>query len=264
MAGLLFNWLRVSSPDTSFPAYVRFDILEGASFSSSIAKLVATALLEARVHPLVEQKLASRLTRSKYSKLMKSLTTPTRKLTRRGDFGEILAACCMETLLGFRVPVKKLRYAKMRPNDQPKGIDFIALKLDHAGHLQDICYVESKLRTGTDKNYAVQAHDQLRDICAVASSDFHLFLMNVLADTNDPLLDDFVDFMADTQTCTTRFFLALHADAATWDDAALDNLKALPPTLKPLSVLLFRAKALKDSIKRAFAILGLQESEEDD
>jgi hypothetical protein len=265
MAGLLFKWLRSAAPDCSVPSYTRVDVSEGAAFSDDTASLIANALIDARVPPIVIEKLRERMTKEKYSLLLSAIADPERTLTRRGDFGEIIAACCMEQLMGYQIPVKKLRYAKMRRDDQPKGLDFLALKCDPTGRrLAEVCYVESKLRTGSDKTYAVEAHDQLRKLWSVTAPECHSFILTVLADRDDPLLDDFVDFMAGLTSCPATFCISVHADSDTWNDETLTNLKDLPPSLKPLTVVLCRVKNLKQRITDAFQLIGFVEADDDD
>jgi hypothetical protein len=263
-SGLLFDWLRLSNPDSTDPAFARIDVSEIRPFDDRVASAIAKALIEARVDPAVSAGLLRRLGKSRYEEVIAAAVDPSKDRTRRGDFGEILAAYAMENALGYEVPVKKLRYAKMRNDDQPRGIDVVALRSADGVRLTEVCYLESKLRTGKDAAFGVEAHDQLMKAWQTNTPVCHIFLMNVLADKGHPLLESLMDFMANVSQCETTFCIALHSDAEAWSDNTLVNLSKAPPSLSPLTVLICKMAELSRSVDACFEAIGVSLVDEDD
>jgi Cap4 SAVED domain len=261
---LLFGWLEMVGPDESEAGFVRFNLVEKIPFDGEIAARISKALTSARVNEVAGAQLQTRLGKTKYREFLAKVAAPKRDTVRKGDFGEVLAACCLEDTLGYHVPVKKLRYAKIRRDDLPTGIDAIALAVDASSRLSEVCFLESKLRTGQDNGFAVEAHDQLELTWRESLSEHQLFMMNVLADRGHVLLDDFLAYMADQHTCVESFSIALHSEATAWSDLALEKLSELPPSLKPLTVYLFRVSQLAAAIQESFDHIGLTPDDEDD
>jgi hypothetical protein len=260
---LLFNWLRIPDHDLSERAFVRVDISAAATFDPTIAALVGQALLSARVNPNVSEALRLRLDKPKYAALLAATADPKRNRTRKGDFGEIIAAHSMEYAFGYEIPVKKLRYAKMRSGDQPTGIDLVAFKTN-GGALTELCYIESKLRTVPDKDFGVEAHDQLELAWQSTAAEYHMFLLNVLDDQRHVAFESFCDFMAGEGQCETTFCIALHSDSVAWNEDTISRLSKKPPTLNPLTVLVYRLPDLAESIETSFASIGLHAADDDD
>jgi hypothetical protein len=259
----ILGWLR-AEPDESGSSYSLVEILEVVPYDSEIQARIAAELLKARLNPTLHERLRNRLSKDKYSKLM-AATQPTRPNTRKGDFGEIIAALSLSTVFGLLVPVQKLRY-KLRSSDQPTNIDVVGFRYNaEAKRITEVCYTESKLRTKSDANFAQQAHDQLQKTWLGVLPELHVFLGNVLAERNDPLLDPFIEYMADdTAASLSSFCIALHSDAAAWDREALDKLNQVTPLLDPLSIVVSKIANLNERVKNCFDAAGLALDDVDD
>lgn len=82
-------------------------------------------------------RIAADAARLGYEKAAEILRTrmPTEERARSGDLGEILASELAEDTLGFRIPVKRLRFKDGR-NMALRGDDFIGVVLAEGGQLR--------------------------------------------------------------------------------------------------------------------------------
>jgi hypothetical protein len=258
----LFGWLHAGIPDDSSAKYTLVSIESTTALDPAALEFVKQALQDARINPRFVEKAKARLSKSKYKKLLAS-ADPMRANTRKGDFGEIVAAESLAQIFGYHIPIEKLRY-KSRRADQPTGVDVVAFRLTDAGRIAEVCYTESKLRTVVDKAYGVAAHSQLKTTWEVAASDLHVYIGNILEERGDPLLESFLEYLEGDGDIGECFCLALHADSGKWDDATLKALNDLPPTLSPLSVHLFKMHDLNNAIKLSFEAIGVEVTDDTD
>lgn len=85
---------------------------------------------------------------------------PTCKRAKSGDLGEILAAEVVELYLGYRVPVRRLRY-RTGQNIALFGDDIVAVSHDEHGKLR-LLKGESKSRRELSTQAISDAHEQLK------------------------------------------------------------------------------------------------------
>ena len=146
---------RTSKP---FPFDVS-DLAEHVVPDVDLVRALGQIVLRAKTDPAVLDRMAqvvgwgdatSRLRRSR------------RPGVRRGDFGEALACEALEVFESFSVPVRKLRY-QMDPEQTLHGTDIVAFKLNGHDRVQDLHFVECKLRTFRNLPAGVEAHQQLVD-----------------------------------------------------------------------------------------------------
>ena len=258
----LFDWFAVPELDESH-VFKLLEVTEASVFDDAIKARVSAELIRARVNDQLHAELLRQVHKPKY-RAMLAAATPNRSTTRKGDFGEIVAAALLDSHLGYIVPVKKLRY-KVRANDQQTGIDVVAFRksADNSA-ITEICYVESKFRSGPDKQIAVSAHHQLKGSVDSDLGEIHLFLANALCDQNDPLSVLFLKYLASDEASPDSFCLALHADTLTWDSEAIDNLAAVDTLLDPLMILLFKVANISEVVRKCFAHAGIQLNDDDD
>lgn len=108
---------------------------------------------------------------------------PCRPTARSGDLGEILASELAEEVLGFRVPVRRMRYKDGREMAM-RGDDFIGTKLDDAGGLW-LLKGESKSRKTLDKTTITEARAALNRDSGRCTPDSLLFIADRLLESDD-------------------------------------------------------------------------------
>jgi hypothetical protein len=266
MANLLLDWLHVGTPDQSTPTFTRINIGEGTHFDDAIRAKIASAILSSRVNDVLLQKLRDRLAAEgpRYASIAAE-ADPVLTTARRGDFGEILAALTMERAMGYQVPIKKLQH-KARKAESPGGADVVCFKTDPKNErvIAELCYVESKLRTIREIRLGVEAHNQLADLYNNAIGEFNVFIGNALYSAGHHLADSFLDFLTDPADRRVTFCVALHTEAATRTEETINRLRDRPPSLTPLTVMIYRTTSLSERIDQCYAHVGMKVAPEDD
>ena len=87
---------------------------------------------------------------------------PTGTTARRGQFGEVLSAAALGEFHEYVVPVQKLRYAITAGQSLP-STDVLAVALDEESQaIEEVCFVEVKLRTGPNTSFGTAGYRQLQ------------------------------------------------------------------------------------------------------
>jgi hypothetical protein len=144
-------------------------------------------LLEAvRGHYDNLERIAADAARLGYEKAAEILRTrmPTEERARSGDIGEILASELVEDTLGFRIPVKRLRFKDGR-NMALRGDDFIGVVVAEGGQLR-LLKGESKSRQELAKTAITEAREALDRDDGRCTPESLLFVADRLLDSNDP------------------------------------------------------------------------------
>jgi hypothetical protein len=144
-------------------------------------------LLEAvRSHYDNLDRIAADVARLGYEKAAEILRTrmPTEERARSGDLGEILASELAEDSLGFRIPVKRLRFKDGR-NMALRGDDFIGVVVEEGGQLR-LLKGESKSRQELAKTAITEAREALDRDDGRCTPESLLFVADRLLDSNDP------------------------------------------------------------------------------
>lgn len=194
-----------------------------------------------------------------------SRTVPIQSKAKRGEFGEILTCALLQHFWDYSIPVPKLWF-KLTSGQSLPATDALAIKTDSTGSLVEICYVESKLRTGVDNAAAIQAAKQLSDDTSVATPDILRFVALELDQKNSPLADIFVDYLADRKDTREKetYCIGLCWERGTWDDAVLLNLENDQMHLERLSIPVVRIQNLGILTDELFKAIGIHEVEDDD
>lgn len=192
-------------------------------------------------------------------------TVPNQTRAKRGEFGEILTCALLEHFCEFSIPVPKLWF-KLTSGQSLPATDALAIKIDNTGKLMEVCYVESKLRTGSDNTAAVQAAKQLFDDTSVVVPDILSFVARVLDQKNSPLADIFVDYLADRSDTREKetYCIGLCWERGAWDDTVLQNLENDEIHLERLSIPVVRIQDLGTLTDELFKAIGIHEVEDDD
>ena len=109
---------------------------------------------------------------------------PTRAKPRSGDLGEILASELAEEVLGFRVPVRRMRYKDGREVAM-RGDDFIGTRFDDAGGLW-LLKGELKSREVLGKTAITEARAALNRNSGRCTPDSLLSIADRLLESDDP------------------------------------------------------------------------------
>lgn len=121
-----------------------------------------------------------------YEKAAEILRTrmPTEERARSGDLGEILASELAEDTLGFRIPVKRLRFKDGR-NMALRGDDFIGVILAEGGQLR-LLKGKSKSRQELAKPAITEGREALDRDDGRCTPESLLFVADRLLDSNNP------------------------------------------------------------------------------
>lgn len=190
---------------------------------------------------------------------------PTQASARRGEFGEAIAGLIVSVLVGFHIPVRKLRYKISASQSLPRT-DVLGIRLDDRGEIDAVCIVESKLRTGADTSYAVSGYKQLHEEVENTLNDILLFVAERLYERSDTLYGPFMRYLRDRSPGVVRedCRLFLTHDARSWNERTLSNLDDESIQLNPLSVHVVLVEDLSALTDELFANIGVEVLIDDD
>jgi hypothetical protein len=184
------------------------------------------------------------------------LRRSTREAVRRGDFGEAIAAEALEEFGGFSIPVRKLRF-QPDPEGTLHGTDVIAFRISTTGELEELHFVEVKLRTFRDLPRAVEAHDQLSTDRAKGYADSLMFVGERLWETDRAMFKAFEDYLLRRERPERGSYgIFLVWDTAAWDEDVLLRLDEVDPLLEPLEVRVMTARELKALVEAVYDTIG--------
>lgn len=265
----LADWLLVQARRPDPPgAFDLVDLAERGSRTDEIETWMAGRLLEERFSPGLLQDLVGALGWEEAAEAVRS-GMPSASTLRKGYFGEVLAAEHLQHFDGYHVPVRKLRYMVASGQSLP-GVDVFGVRLGSENDVVAACYMEAKVRTGTDPAAAVLSVKQLADGVSKSVPDILLFVAARLEERGDPLYDAFLAYMHDrAQTARLdeyRSFLTW--EQRHWSDRVIENLfEHLAESgshLTPLTVLVTRIDDLDSMIEHCYQLAGLAVDPHDD
>ena len=181
---------------------------------------------------------------------------------KRGDFGEAVAVDYLRKVDGYHIPIQKLRY-KISADQTLPGTDCIALRLAN-GELEEVLYVESKLRTYRDLSVAVLGSRQLERDAHSENPVILTFIARRLQEVNDPLTTLFESYLFERTETLDKYLLMLLCQADCWDERILENLEDEEIELRPLHVYVAKIANLKELSDGAFSVMGAEVVEDDD
>jgi len=185
--------------------------------------------------------------------------TPAVVRFRLGDFGEVLSYGVLEEFLGYVVPARKLRL-KLQGDQTLPGTDAVGLKASDAGALTEVCFVETKLRTVTDDDAAIEAYKQLEEEHAGHFAAIVLFAAKEMQRSNHPLADAFLQYLEDReqQREIDSYQVVLVWDTGSWRERVLARLVEEEPQLNPLTVHALRIANLRGVAEHTMSTLGVR------
>lgn len=179
--------------------------------------------------------------------------TPSLRRVRRGHFGELLAVEMKVLIDQYHLPVIKLRFAI--GNGTLHGIDGVVLQVDDSGEVREMHFIESKFRSTSYKDIAVDAEAQLRADMAAKYPAIIKFIITEMRKSNHPLYAAVWRYLSQFRDpgAENTFSISLCVEKATWRENALAELDTRPPkVLSPLEVSVFRIPSLTDLVDEIF------------
>ena len=254
------NWLSNQQRQTGSFDFTIFDVSEHSPRTAFTLELLKELLSRFFFDPQVLKDLRSVL--GETAKLALDAATPSTPSLRAGAFGEAISAEISERWHAYLIPLRRLRVT----GGSPPGTDLLALRVGEQGRLQEVCYIESKLRTTRSLGAALDAYEQLRRTRQERFPIVSQYVVNYLAATNSPLYEAFVEYLASraSQPATDSYRIALTWDDSSWTEEVLKNLEDKGVELTPLSIDVVRLAELRDLINVVYDSLGVEVMNDDD
>jgi hypothetical protein len=181
-----------------------------------------------------------------------------RKGVRRGDFGEAIACEILEAVDLLSVPIRKLRY-QTDPEHTLHGTDVVGFQLGNDGSLEDLHFLECKLRTFRDLTAGVKAHDQLSNDRLAGYADTLMFLADRLYETAPVLLEAFESYLGERDRPERGSYgIMLVWDSAGWDEDVLARVDEIDDRLSPLHTRIALVSELAPLIEKVYDSVGAQ------
>ncbi len=262
---MLGDWLRWLLRNTR-PVYTRFsvvDINEAVPLTDGVRSHLRQLLLTARFRIDFLRDAAMRLGWARTSqRILRGLGM--RDSARRGLFGEAITAAMLAEFHQYTIPVQKLQVLVSGEQTQP-GTDVIALKVGAAGAIDEVCYVESKLRTYNDTNIAREGYAQLLGDYTSAAVDMLWFVAERMHERGDPLYEPFMQYFWDRADTRQKdvFRLFLIWEDRVWTETVLQNLEDEEPVLERFNVHVTRLRELAVLTAGLLHEIGIQDIIED-
>lgn len=262
---MLDQWLSAKPKDPQPSTFSAWNVTETGDPKLSSDNILAPALMDHLIGDEFLARAAKLLPPSKLRALIDARLPNDPKL-RRGVFGEVLAVRILETFHGHIVPIKKLRY-RTASHDSPKATDVLAIKLNDAGVVTEVAYVEAKLRTTRDRitQLALHAHNQLQQDCMAEISAIIGFSTAILQDRDDPLFEAIMGYLrsrSNVEIDSHHIFLVI--DSGCWRDSDLTILAEHDSLLDPLDVHVVTISALREKVERVYGLIGCKAMPDDD
>lgn len=240
------------------------DLFERGPRTDEIETWMSGRLFEERFSPRLVQDLLEALGWDEAAQAVRA-GMPTGSALRKGYFGEVLAEAHLEHFDGYSVPVRKLRYMMASGQSLP-GVDVFAIKVGIDNDVVTACYLESKVRTGSEPGVAVTSVEQLSDGVSKRVPEILLFVAARLEERTDPFYTTLLAYMHDragTQGLDEyRCFLTWEQQR--WSERVIENLAESDRRLTPLTVVVAHIDELDSMVERCYQTAGLAVDPDDD
>jgi len=251
------NWLLFN--ESLISNYKKLDLndfFDNGRYSDSLIDKLTNLITTSRRNPEILDDLTDVLGWEKVSTIIKR-RQPTKDNIKKGDFGESLTEFILQNYFDYRIPVKKLRF-KITRDESLHGADIIAIKHDEK-ELLEICYSESKLRTGRDTSTAVTAYDQLKNEYDTDMPIIIEFILEILHNKDAFLYRIFLNYLKDRRIMydKERFVIGLIYDKMNWSFTTIDNLEESADNNYPITVVnMIRINNLAKLIDFLYNLIG--------
>lgn len=257
---MLDRWISWEQRESAAAEFDIIDVVELGAPSLEVKQHLRDIHLDALAGLSTFEKIARELGWGRMDDWLKNRVPSTLGL-KRGVFGEVLAGAMLTQFHGYAIPVEKLRF-RFSANQSPPFTDLVAFKVG-VDELEEICFIESKLRTGSDTLAAKQAHDQLYADARVALPQILQFVAWRLDEQRSPLFGILMDYLRDRRSISDKdsFRVCLTWEDETWTESALSNMEG-EVQLEHLTVHVTRIKDLVKLVDEVYASIGEPPSHE--
>ena len=254
------DWLNNQQRKTGSFNFTIFDVSERAPRTALTLGLLRNLLGRFFFDPQVLEDLRSAL--GDTARLALDAATPKTRSLRAGAFGEAISAEISERWHAYLIPLRRLRVT----GGSPPGTDLLALRIGDQNRLQEVCYIESKLRTTISLGAALDAYEQLRSTREERFPIVSQYVANYLAATKSPLYETFIEYLTSraSKPAADSYRIALTWDDSSWAEKVLENLQDKGAELAPLSIDVVRLAELRDLITVVYESLGVEVMSDDD
>ncbi len=257
------DWIKKLPRSDSFYSYPVSAMIPVDTNAEPPLALLAELLKHSYFDPEYLQGLATRYAWQKVHEKLITPAAPTLTAVRRGDFGEAIAAKALEELEDYHIPINKLRY-KVGKNQTLPGTDCLALKIADSGELDEVCFVESKLRTARDDSVAVKGYQQLVSDVTEAEPVILSFVARQLTAKEHPLARAFHNYFFSRDRQIETYKLWICHDTSLWREKVLQDLEDYGVHLQRFEVYIHLVVRLAPLIEEVFHVLGAIEVVDDD
>lgn len=224
--------------------------------------VLAVELQETRVSGDLFEECAEILDMDFSNQLVSSMT-PTNPNMRKGYFGEMIAARCLQEFDGCCVLVQKPGFAITADQSLP-GTDVLAAHLDN-GEITSLIFTEAKVRTARDPRVLLQAAQQAISDSENEYSPMIGFALRRIHESDKAAGREFLSFLSRRRDGATNDFqyvyLVLERGAWSVDDVSkLDEICPLPSGFR---VSVVEIEKLKQLIDESYARIGMAVDEYD-
>jgi hypothetical protein len=247
-------WLDPVARNPSPYGFEVTDLAEGTQPGPDLVSGLGEIVVRTKTRPEVLERMARALGwEDALARLRRG-----RKSIRRGDFGEALACEILEAVDDLSVPIRKLRY-QTDPEQTLHGTDVVGFQLRDDGSVEDLHFLECKLRTFRDLTAGVEAHNQLLNDRLAGYADTLMFLADRLHETNPVLLEAFEMYLGERDRAERGSYgVMLVWDSDRWDEDVLARVDEIAERLTPLHVRIALAFELATLIERVYDSIGVQ------
>ena len=230
---------------------------------TGLVNFLADELTDARFPPELIEGYAEVLGLEATEEFVHNLI-PTRTNMRRGYFGEVAAARCLQDFDFCWIPVQKLR--SMIGSDQSlPGIDVLGARLAD-GQFETLIFVEAKVRTTRRRRIALDASKELiadfeREFPTILN-----FTARELENRTDPMFRPFLHYLKRRQMGETEDlpYVFLLLERGTWQDEDIDLLDELTPLPTGFRVSVIEIDNLAQLVEAAYSAIGVGVDSNDD
>lgn len=198
-----------------------------------------------------------------YSAQLVRSVTPTIPNMRRGYFGEMIAAGCLQEFDGCWILVQKPSFA-ITPNQSLPGTDVLAAYVDN-GQITSLIFTEAKVRTARDRNVLLQAAQQAISDSQNEYAPMIGFVLRRLYESDKEAFGLFLDYLNRRRVGPTDDFqyVYLVLERGAWSVGDVSDLDEICPLPSGFRVSVVEIEDLAQLIGESYAWIGLVVDEHD-
>lgn len=175
---------------------------------------------------------------------------------KKGKFGEILHGVILEEIWKYVIPLKKLQYGIARDSTLT-GTDIYAVKTKD-DKIQEICLIETKLRTYTDYPNAVESYNGLVTAINEKTPAILKFILKIVKKDNKNFFNMLLNYGIELQP-RDKFRIGTIVESSEWSEKILENLEdEITHATIDLQVDVVRINNLEKLVVDTFKSIGVE------